>query len=463
MMKRVEIALSFIGHTPDTLNRDTIYKNFVDVHLQQVNEGCMQPNNLCQYILALEHFTNFLLHIEHPCTADKRFATLQKSLPHWRSSLGKRCKENIVIRQARDFRERLRLKDVHKYMNSANANKATRTLQNAARSSYVLTPTESTFLLVRDFLFVKLACSNGLRSGSLCNFKFLHFNGATKDTHGNVVYKVPEHKTAVCHGASEITMMADVHELFLGYVKLRRLMTPSRCQPQDYVFITSPFHPKNRASQITSCTVSHGLTTQFKSIGYPYRVSTRKIRKLIATNVTSKTPQNADAVASHMKHSVATQRKHYILHEKDTEAIKATRAIRDALGLSPNVDVIQIADDTRSPPKLNNVLADERNNFDDISTDENENIADIEPRSKGKKILSNETKLKIKNDFSQNILKGKHVKKDDVAVYLNNNLNLKATIALESKRNETGIVMAVYHFLRWVINKKIAASSKKTK
>ena len=116
-------------------------------------------------------------------------------------------------------------------MKSANATEATASLRNAFLSSNITPPTERIFLLVRNFLLVKLACYNGLRATTLYNFKFLHLNGATKDSNANVVNKVPQHKTAASYGASEITMMADVQELFSGYLKLRRIagLTTASC------------------------------------------------------------------------------------------------------------------------------------------------------------------------------------------------------------------------------------------
>ena len=182
-------------------------------------------------------------------------------------------------------------------MKSANATEATASLRNAFLFSNITPPTERIFLLVRDFSFVKLACHNGLRTATLYNFK-LHLNGAIKDSNGNIVYKVPKHKTAASYEASEITMMADVHELFLGYVKLMRVAAPNNCQLHDLVFITSPFFVANWAGQITATTISNALTNQFKSIRYEYRVTTSKIRKLVATNVKAKfcktqTPQRA--------------------------------------------------------------------------------------------------------------------------------------------------------------------------
>ena len=58
------------------------------------------------------------------------------------------------------------------------------------------------------------------------------------------------------------------------------------------------------------------------------------MRKLIATKITSNKPDEADAVASHMKHSVVMQQKYYVFHESDTKAVKAISAIWQALGVT---------------------------------------------------------------------------------------------------------------------------------
>ena len=62
------------------------------------------------------------------------------------------------------------------------------------------------------------------------------------------------------------------------------------------------------------------MSNELRSLGYSYRANALKARKLIATKVTSNKQDEADAIASHMKHSVVTQR-------------KATSAVRLALGV----------------------------------------------------------------------------------------------------------------------------------
>ena len=96
-----------------------------------------------------------------------------------------------------------------------------------------------------------------------------------------------------------------------------------------------------------------------------------------------------------MKHSVATQRKRYILHNRDNEAIKATTTIREALGISKpgealiNENVTDIATNEAEGGNDTEVAKNDEEGGNELPSAEAN-------RSKGKKSLSEKSKQKLK-------------------------------------------------------------------
>ena len=430
--------LCHTGRNSHNLTHKNVYARFVATSLAQITEGKQQPDNVRTQLHALEHFIMFLIHIEHFCSELQGFQQLRRTLPNWKAALGKMSKNVVSVRQARDFRERLTSETILQYEQSDRVKNITNILREAINIKTIYAPVETTFLDARNFMITKLTYDNGLRPGSLINFKFMHLEGVKPDSLGNVVFRVPEHKTASTYGTSEITIMADVYDLFKGYMKLRRHAAPIHCKPEDYIFITTPMY---QAKPISSNSISNAMTNELRAVGYSYRANARKARKLIATKVTSNKPSEADAVANHMKHSVVTQRKYYVLHERDTEAVKATSAIRQALGV-PTAPKIE--------GTINEVEVQESASAasSTITVQYNEN-------SKKKASWSEDSKTKLMAAFKTYFDADEYVPKDKVRQFFNlaENALFRSVLETESEKSGEKLINAIYYLLRWFKNK----------
>jgi len=187
---------------------------------------------------------------------------------------------------------------------------------------------------------IVICIRNANRTGVLANFTLDDYESGFLMPDGNYVYSVSEHKTAAAHGAATIALSESDNQLLRQYVHMRRTLIKeeqlssstksNEQQKKRYVFVT---HGGDKMSQSG---ISLSMRASFEQAGVPARITCTGFRKAAVTLVHQENPDKRHDIAVHMCHTTATADRHYRHITRQTNSVKASNIIRQAL---TNMDI----------------------------------------------------------------------------------------------------------------------------
>ena len=178
---------------------------------------------------------------------------------------------------------------------------------------------QSTYTLVRDFLFAQIFIDNANRPGVLSYMMMDEFKRMRQEGEEWVV-AVMKHKTVHIHGPAYVILSNKLKSWMSILVnKMRAQVTTSetRC-----VFLSWNGRP------MTSGQINKALQSVFKKAKVNIKVTSTSFRKSAVTAVHTSNPELSGKLAGLMAHSESTAKKYYLLLEKSKASVEASKKLR---------------------------------------------------------------------------------------------------------------------------------------
>lgn len=215
--------------------------------------------------------------------------------------------------------------DVEKFYNSRVVANAEELLKRQDQP-----PAIDEFNLMRNYIIVRLLLENAQRTGAALNLTLRDVANIQQspDGHGSVI-QIPRHKTDT-GGAAPVTLLPPLDEFFAAYLKIVKEMQGFANRLDDKIFVT--FSADNSGPRpLVHSIFNKCLKSLWKRAGCESQISATIIRKTVVSRVRDANPQEKEALAGHMCHSVATQEIHYKRSDKVRLAPRMSRLIKKSL------------------------------------------------------------------------------------------------------------------------------------
>ena len=271
------------------------------------------------YILSLECFCQFLTTRRVAEKIDEftiqRVQDLQTRLPKWRKTVHRRGAVEDTERFVKESEEALTPDDVKSLENSEHARQVVKNIAEIADGNPV---SKKQFTEIRDYLLTTLILHNGARTGVVENCTVKQFQSAKKDTEGNYVVLVTNHKTTRTFGPVRLTFKPSLYSYTAMYVQE---LLPIFANPSGVLFPSNkgkPFRQSNVGKRVIK-------TFQRASIRMDINVTATRLRKFHTGRVFYRGADAQELVADHMAHLTTTARKKYRrvdLMERSTAAFR---------------------------------------------------------------------------------------------------------------------------------------------
>ena len=293
------------------------------------------------YILSLECFCQFLTTRRVAEKVDKftiqRVQDLQTRLPKWRKTVHRRGAVEDTERFVKESEEALTPDDVKSLENSDHARQVIKNIAETADGNPV---SKKQFTEIRDYLLTTLILHNGARTGVVENCTVKQFQSAKKDTEGNYVVLVTNHKTTRTFGPVRLTFKPSLYSYTAMYVQE---MLPIFANPNGVLF------PSNKGKSFRQSNVGKRVIKTFQraNIRMDINVTATRLRKFHTGRVFYRGADAQELVADHMAHLTTTARKKYRRVDLMERSTAAFRIMQENITGSPTAtkDEKMCADD----------------------------------------------------------------------------------------------------------------------
>ena len=306
---------------------DAVWKLWVKPHLKK---GTKKPGTIISYLTSYEKFLQFVTHERFNKTAPPvhpdymaRFATLQKDIKGWRSTVDSQSHHVKNKRMVSETEGLLTLQELAQIKASDAYQNAHKLIIEAGRGKNL---SLKEFVNVRDFLICKFSLDTGTRPGPLNNATLEeYFVGKAED--GCKVMLVARHKRAK-DGPAICPMLPDMYKFMEIYVcKIR----PTFAQPdEEHLFI------KKDGSAYLAGTVGKRYSRFIERCGIKLgsRMAFVDMRKLITTKMLERcSPQEQAILRRILAHSEKTSKQWYARPDLTSTGIKAVNIIQKLLDM----------------------------------------------------------------------------------------------------------------------------------
>ena len=330
---------------------DAVWKLWVKPHL---TNGTKKPGTIISYLTSYEKFLNFVTHERFNKTAPpvhpdymKRFATLQKDIKGWRSTVDGQTHHVKNKRMVDETEGLLTLQELTKIKASNVYQNAHRLLIEAGRGREL---SLKEFVDARDFLISKFSLDTGTRPGPLNNATLQeYFSGKVED--GCKVMLVAKHKRAK-DGPAICPMLPDMYKFMEIYV---RKLRPSFAKPgENALFI------KKDGNAYPEGTIGRRHSRFIEKCGVQLgsRMAFVDMRKLITTKSLEQCSPQEQAILRHLlAHSEKTSRQWYARPDLTSTGIKGVRIIQKLLDVDEEEDKEGEADAAATTPQKDSPAA----------------------------------------------------------------------------------------------------------
>jgi site-specific recombinase XerD len=285
-----------------------------------VVEKDYEVGTIKSYLMSLRHFYSFLLD-EKPSEVDfdvEEISAARKRVEMWSVSYRKESSIRKWQKLEEDTRNKLTPANIRMFENSKAARDAVKIIGQHSDSTESAAVTQSSYTLVRDFLFTQIFTDNANRPGVLADMTMDEYRRAQEEDGDYLIY-IMNHKTAHVYGPAILVLSSKLMSWLRIFVEVMRAqVTTSHTGP---VFLTW------NAQGMTSGQITKAVQSVFRKAGVDIKVTSTSFRKAAVTKVHEDHPELSGKLSMLMAHKEATAKKYYLLTEKSKASLEASREL----------------------------------------------------------------------------------------------------------------------------------------
>ena len=272
------------------------------------------------YLMSLRHFFSFLLSDkpdEMDFTSDDVKAAREK-VQLWSTSYRKESSVRKWQKLEEDFQNRLTAANITKFEKSEAARNAIKELGKHSDVEEKSAVTQSSYTLVRDFLFTQIFTDNANRPGALAGMTMNEYRQMRKEGDDYVI-NVMDHKTAHVYGPAIIVLNKKLMSWLSVFVEVMRAEVTTA--KTGHVFLTW------NGQRMSSGQITKAVQSVFKKAEIDQKITCTSFRKAAVTKVHTEDPELSGKLAGLMAHRETTAKKYYLLADKSKASVEASRKL----------------------------------------------------------------------------------------------------------------------------------------
>ena len=280
-----------------------------------------EAGTIKSYLMSLRHFLSFLLSDEPDEVSfdPQNVAAIREKVQMWSLSYKRESCTRRWKKLEEDSWNQLTPADIQCFEKSEASREAVKMLGEYSDPVAPMEVAQSTYTLVRDFLFAQIFIDNANRPGVLSYMMMDEFKRMRQEGEAWVV-AVMKHKTVHIHGPAYVILSNKLKSWMSILVnKMRAQVTTSKT---GYVFLSWNGQP------MTSGQINKALQSVFKKAKLDVKVTSTSFRKSAVTAIHSSNPELSGKLAGLMAHSESTAKKYYLLSEKTKASVEASKKLR---------------------------------------------------------------------------------------------------------------------------------------
>ncbi|XP_028419188.1 uncharacterized protein LOC114544894, partial [Dendronephthya gigantea] len=248
---------------------------FLNVHVKQKK---YEAGTIKSYLMSLRHFFSFVLS-DKPESIKFNWvdvSSAREKVKMWSASYKRESNTRKWQKLEEDMLNRLTPSNIRKLEKSAAAREAIKIIGQYSDSAESTPVTQSSYTLVRDFLFTQIFIDNANRPGVLAHMTMEEFTNIRKqDDHYLITVK--KHKTAHVHGPARVVLSEKLKSWMSVFVGVMRAHVTTR--------INGPVFLSWNGNGMNSGHITKAVQSVFKKAGVDVKITCTSFRKAAVTKV----------------------------------------------------------------------------------------------------------------------------------------------------------------------------------
>ena len=336
-----------------------------------LEESKMRPGTVKSYLSSVGKFLKFI--IQKVADETKEFPSIDERslrlannvlnrLPDWRTAISRKFSHKKWERVLEVSRRLPPASTINDLM-SIEPGKEAITILNKSSTGHFVSSRE--FIIVRDFLIVRLELENAQRPGPMETATVTNFREAERSDDGSYTMYCPKHKRSI-DGPARICMDAETHANMCTYVEHVRGVCAD--DSEDALFLTvegKPFDQSNIGKRVTA------FWFKAKQI----KLSSTDVRKIASSATYDMDVVEKRAIHEHMAHKEQTADHYYNIGHITKKSARGHQLLKKSLGLDTSV-ATQSNTKSADSTKLDDIPPEEES--DPIAHDEGLSSSQVE-------------------------------------------------------------------------------------
>ena len=336
-----------------------------------LEESKMRPGTVKSYLSSVGKFLKFI--IQKVADETKEFPSIDERslrlannvlnrLPDWRTAISRKFSHKKWERVLEVSRRLPPASTINDFM-STEPGKEAITILNKSSTGHFVSSRE--FIIVRDFLIVRLELENAQRPGPMETATVTNFREAERSDDGSYTMYCPKHKRSI-DGPARICMDAETHANMCTYVEHVRGVCAD--DSKDALFLTvegKPFDQSNIGKRVTA------FWFKAKQI----KLSSTDVRKIASSATYDMDVVEKRAIHEHMAHKEQTADHYYNIGHITKKSARGHQLLKKSLGLDTSV-ATQSNTKSADSTKLDDIPPEEES--DPITHDEGLSSSQVE-------------------------------------------------------------------------------------
>ena len=285
-----------------------------------VEEKKYEAGTIKSYLMSLRHFYSFLLS-EKPNAIKFNWldvSSVREKVKMWSASYKRESSTRKWQKLEEDMINRLTPSNIRTLEKCVAAREAIKIIGQCSESAETTLVSQSSFTLVRDFLFTQIFTDNANRPGVLAHMTMDEYRSIRKqDDH--YVITVKKHKTAYVHGPARIVLSERLKSWMSLFVNVMRAQVKTRTD--------GPVFLSWNGNAMKSGHITKAVQSVFKKAGLDVKITSTSFRKAAVTKVHIDKPEKSAKLAGLMAHNEATAKKYYLLSEKSKTSVQVSKEL----------------------------------------------------------------------------------------------------------------------------------------
>jgi len=298
-----------------------------------LEQNKMRPGTVKAYLSSVGKFLKFI--IQKVADETKEFPSIDERslrlannvlnrLPDWRTAISRKFSHKKWERVLEVSRRLPPASTINDLMSTEPAKEAI-TILNKSSTGHLVSSRE--FIILRDFLIVRLELENAQRPGPMETATVPNFREAERSDDGSYTMYCPKHKRSI-DGPARICMDAETHANMCTYVEHVRGVCAD--DSEDALFLTvegKPFDQSNIGKRVTA------FWFKAKQI----KLSSTDVRKIASSATYDMDVVEKRAIHEHMAHKEETADHYYNIGHITKKSARGHQLLKKSLGLDTSV------------------------------------------------------------------------------------------------------------------------------